>query len=145
MKPIVKPKEKKKVVPVTSIMKKQELQKEYDSDGEEVGEKMVEVDTVVPIGLGMHWGNLDVGTAYRSEMEIPKKMKAKAPKEICAFHDELEYLKDYARTEKKKMMVKDAKVQSFDFFTVAEEGYHRNLSELTLHQVLRFAFWLLYD
>lgn len=104
-----------------------------------------------PIGLGVLWGDLGVEDKYRTEVGLPErssevsnasniensKKKKKDSASTGAHHEEIEYLRLYKNREQKRLARSDAKAHSFDFFTVAEEGYSRNLSEMTLHQIMR--------
>lgn len=105
----------------------------YDSDkSDEEVEVLMEDEGP---GLGVLWGNLGVEDQYRKELGVPDLPKKK--KEAGAHHDELEFIKLYKNRERKRLSKSDARANSFDFFTIAEEGYSRNLSEMTLHQIMR--------
>ena len=76
-----------------------------------------------PLGLGVLWNMPDeVG----EEEEIDTKTKVN-----------LDLLRPAMNEEKIRLRASDEPVGIYEFFTAADEGYSRNLPELTLHQTMR--------
>lgn len=97
-------------------------------------------------GLGVMWGNVGAGetkeekNARRRQARLRKIGKESGEEESEAEHGHRELLVNLRSdtiAEQKRLQSADKNTKSFNFFTVAEEGYTRDMGELTLHQVLR--------
>jgi hypothetical protein len=80
-----------------------------------------------PTGEGFYWTNTDT----HSEIEKPKRSYYPTKADLSS-------LRQLSLDEKKRLQESDAKLTDYEFHRSAQEGYAQNLSELSLHQALRY-------
>lgn len=88
-------------------------------------------EAITPIqkdqGEGFYWTNID----NSSEIEKPKRSYYPTKPDLTC-------LKEKTFDEKDRLRESDKKLTDYEFHRHAEEGYSQNLSELSLHQALRY-------
>lgn len=77
-----------------------------------------------PIGLGVLWNMPDEVGDDEEQIDTITKVN-------------LDLLRPVMNEEKSRLRISDQPVGTYEFYTTADEGYSRNLPELTLHQTMR--------
>jgi hypothetical protein len=84
------------------------------------------------IGIGVLWGDMQSTGIMDNDNDVDKNLKKKKKKKLG-----IESSKLLSIEEKKRLDMSDLGCNTFDFLTKTAEGYARDLSELSLHHILR--------
>jgi hypothetical protein len=94
---------------------------------ERFGSDDEEVELKESTGEGFYWSCADTN----SELEKPKRSYYPTKADLSS-------LRQLSLDEKERLQESDAKLTDYEFHRSAQEGYAQNLSELSLHQALRY-------